>query len=250
MKALNQWYLVGAVFCALATTAVADGDLDNNSNNFNTNLPVVRIVASDPTALQGTSAGAFTVVRNGFTNAALAVYFNIGGTASNGVDYAAISSPVTIPAGLFAVDIPIIATNVLNRGNVSVTLSLQTNANYQLCDRSRAKVEIVDDIFNISPPTISITSPTNGSVFGFPTNITVTASASDTESPVSRVSFYAGDRFLGSTTNAPYSIVWSNVPPGKFSLFARAQDEAGQSTFSQSVQISVTNSSPQSPNMQ
>ena len=69
--------------------------------------PVVTIIATDAFAREGTnSAGGsdtatFVVTRTGGTNAPFTVLFSVGGTASNGVDYAAISSPVTIPAGQY-----------------------------------------------------------------------------------------------------------------------------------------------------
>ncbi len=68
-------------------------------------LPVVTIVATDPFAREGASSSAdlntatFVVRRAGATNDPLDILFTLGGTASNGVDYAAITSPLTIPAG-------------------------------------------------------------------------------------------------------------------------------------------------------
>ena len=61
-------------------------------------VPVVTIQATDPIATP-VSPGAFTVFRHGDTNLALNVYYQIGGTASNGADYALISNWVTISAG-------------------------------------------------------------------------------------------------------------------------------------------------------
>ncbi|MBI3875683.1 MAG: hypothetical protein HY300_06920, partial [Verrucomicrobia bacterium] len=67
--------------------------------------PAVAVLATDPFALAGTSSGAFTLIRSGSTNADLAVNLTISGTASNGLDYVAISNVVTIPAGSLATDI-------------------------------------------------------------------------------------------------------------------------------------------------
>ncbi|EEF60252.1 Ig-like domain-containing protein [Pedosphaera parvula] len=72
-----------------------------------TNLPAtVSIYAPDPVAIEGTNAYAggtntatFLVRRDGATNVSLTVYYSIGGTATNGVDYVAIPYSVTIPAG-------------------------------------------------------------------------------------------------------------------------------------------------------
>jgi hypothetical protein len=68
-------------------------------------LTIVSISAPDALAREGTNSNAglntatFVVSRAGPTNDPLSVRFIVGGTASNGVDYALISSPLTIPAG-------------------------------------------------------------------------------------------------------------------------------------------------------
>ena len=63
-------------------------------------LPVVRIMATDAVAREGTTNTAtFRIRRTGPTNDALTVYYSIRGTASNGVDYVAIPNSLTIPAG-------------------------------------------------------------------------------------------------------------------------------------------------------
>ncbi|HTA29559.1 MAG TPA: hypothetical protein VK731_03710, partial [Candidatus Cybelea sp.] len=52
-------------------------------------LPCISVQSSDPLASEpGNNAGSFTLCRADDTNAALTVSFSLGGTASNGVDYA------------------------------------------------------------------------------------------------------------------------------------------------------------------
>jgi hypothetical protein len=63
-------------------------------------LPVVRIMATDAVAREGTTNTAtFRIRRTGPTNSALTVFYAIRGTASNGVDYVTIPNSLTIPAG-------------------------------------------------------------------------------------------------------------------------------------------------------
>src|SRR6185295_5374997 len=68
-------------------------------------LPSVSAVASDPVAVEPpgvvnfVDTGVFTISRQGPTNMPLQVFFTLGGTASNGVDYMKIESPVIIPEG-------------------------------------------------------------------------------------------------------------------------------------------------------
>ena len=55
----------------------------------------------------GVNTATFTVRRSGSTSNSLRVYYGIGGSASNGVDYAALSGLVVIPAGSRTALIPI-----------------------------------------------------------------------------------------------------------------------------------------------
>jgi len=225
---------IAAVVCLLAMGGAAFAA---------TNLPVITLLAPDSTALEGTSSGSFTLIRDSGTNAALAVDLKIVGTASNGVDYVQITNKPTIPAGFLAVDI-LIQPIVVNQGNKTVVLTVETNAAYVVGHKHQATVHIVDDAFNIPPPTVTLTSPANGSVFGSPATINLEATASDPEVPIIKVSFYSEDHFLGQDTNSPYTFVWTNVPPGHYSVFARAVDQVGQSVFSSGANITVTNSTP------
>src|SRR5262245_46851050 len=62
--------------------------------------PVVTVYATDYEASEGiANAGTLTVIRRGDTSFPLTVFYEIGGGASNGVDYQTISSMVDIPAG-------------------------------------------------------------------------------------------------------------------------------------------------------
>ena len=106
--------------------------------------PTVSIYAPDPVAVEGTNLISFTptnsftnyssgsntatflVLRNGATNVDLTVDYSIGGTASNGVDYAAIPDQVTILAGQRYALITIIplSDNDTNRSYDTVVLTL------------------------------------------------------------------------------------------------------------------------------
>ena len=207
-----------------------------------TAVPVVEILATDPTALDGTSSGAFTVLRSASSEADLVVSYVIGGTASNGVDYVLIKDQVTIPAKYLAVDVLIqpIAESI-NRGNKTVILTLQTNAAYRLQEHKKATVTLVDDVFNNQAPTVALTAPAEGALFMLPCVVTLEATASDGDDSVRRVSFYADDRYLGQATNSPFALSWTNPPAGTYALFARAVDTLGKSSLSGLVHITVSN---------
>lgn len=208
-------------------------------------LPRVKVVATDPVALEGASSGAFTVGLHLSISSNLTVNYVLSGTASNGVDYVLLANHITIPAGILASNITVQPlTDPRTEKDKKVILTLLTNAAYRLESRKSATVTIIDHEFNNRPPSVHLTTPTNGTVFIPPANITIQADASDTDDAVGYVSFYANDHFLGSVTNTPYSLIWSNAPPGRHALFARAVDVLGESTLSEAVHVTVTNSPP------
>jgi alpha-tubulin suppressor-like RCC1 family protein len=98
----------------------------------------------------------------------------------------------------------------------------------------------VVDVTVDSSPTVTITSPSN-SAFIFPgyTNVTLTATTSDTGGTITQVEFFQGTTSLGTVTTAPYSLVWSNAPPGSYNLMARATDNNGLMATSSVVSITI-----------
>src|SRR5439155_1591757 len=94
------------------------------------------------------------------------------------------------------------------------------------------------------PPSASLTAPANGATFIGPATITITANASDSDGTVATVDFFAGTTLLGTATASPYGLTWSNVTPGSYSLTAVATDNAGATTTSSAVSITVTAGSP------
>ncbi|PYV39521.1 MAG: hypothetical protein DMG06_22945, partial [Acidobacteria bacterium] len=90
-----------------------------------------------------------------------------------------------------------------------------------------------------NPPTVNLTSPTQGATFTAPATITLTASASDSDGSVSKVDFYQGTVLLGTDTSSPYSLTWNNVSAGTYSLTAKATDNLGATSTSSSASITV-----------
>ena len=93
-------------------------------------------------------------------------------------------------------------------------------------------------------PTVAVTAPADGARFTAPATIVVSASAADSDGTVSRVDFYSSGTLLGSDTAAPYERTWSNLPAGTYTLTARAIDNAGATTTSAPVSITVTAAPP------
>jgi parallel beta-helix repeat protein len=90
----------------------------------------------------------------------------------------------------------------------------------------------------ISPFTVQITSPAQGSTFRAGTNLLVTAKVSNVASPVS-VDFYVNGALTGIATNSPYSI--TNTPNvGSNQLVAIAVDRVGDSVTSAPVNVTIS----------
>ncbi|MBI5386580.1 MAG: alkaline phosphatase family protein [Verrucomicrobia bacterium] len=97
-----------------------------------------------------------------------------------------------------------------------------------------------DIVLNVAVrPNVTLTAPANNASFTAPTNITLTASASGGNGPMSRVEFYQAGQLISQDTNAPYSIVWSNVPPGSYAITAVAVEATGVTNASTPVLITV-----------
>ena len=136
-------------------------------------LPLVNITARDPIASEGarfwwlnaheqstgfdvanlwgvnrggTNTATFVVRRHGPTNTPLVVGYAIGGSASNGVDYAALSGSVTIEAGRRTAQIVVVPTDdSLVEGLESLRLELKSSDHYRIGFPGRASAIIVDN---------------------------------------------------------------------------------------------------------
>jgi len=95
-----------------------------------------------------------------------------------------------------------------------------------------------------TPPTVSLSSPTAGQTFAQGSAITLTAAANDSDGAINRVEFYADGVLLGQATSAPYSYSWSGATVGSHVISAVAYDNAGASTTSAAVSITVATSVP------
>jgi len=102
---------------------------------------------------------------------------------------------------------------------------------------------IVDSSLDITPPSISLTSPTTGTTLSDP--VTLTATATDNIGVVG-VQFQLNGTNLGvEKTTTPFSVSWdtTGVAPGQYTLTAIARDAAGNTTSSDPVQVALASSS-------
>jgi hypothetical protein len=107
------------------------------------------------------------------------------------------------------------------------------------------------------PPLVSLTKPVDGQTFAAPTNVPLRAVTMDPDGYVPHIEFYAGTNLIGAQTRyfivppppgqqIVYEMLWTNPPPGRYVLTAKAQDDRGTESFSAPVHIWVvrTNEPP------
>lgn len=106
------------------------------------------------------------------------------------------------------------------------------------CESPKSKISVVVSASN-QAPVVAITSPTASSSFVAPANITIAANASDADGSITRVEFYAGTSLVGSDATSPYSLNWTNLAAGTYSVMAKAYDNSGSSSNSAIVTFQV-----------
>ena len=134
--ALSNAAIVNPTFTAdlggtyVADLIVSDGALSSAPATVTITvdaLPTVSIVATDANASEtGPDPGVFTITRTGPTTLSVNVFYSIGGTSSNGSDYAAISGVATIAAGQASTTVTI--TPVIDAGVEGVETVMLTIA--------------------------------------------------------------------------------------------------------------------------
>src|SRR5258706_368115 len=197
---------------------VTVGGIASNGASFTVNTPAPNITGINPTSgLVGTAA-TITGTNFGATQATSPVTFN--GTKATPANWNATSIAVAVPSG---------ATT----GNVFVNVGgIASNG---------ASFTVVPDT---TAPAVKVTAPaSNASVSG---TITITAMASDPDSPVAFVQFQVdGSSTGGPVGAAPYSLSLdtTTLTNGNHTLTAFAQDPAGNQGTSAAVTVTVSNSS-------
>lgn len=89
------------------------------------------------------------------------------------------------------------------------------------------------------PPTIAITSPLVNAAYIVPGSVVLSATASDSDGTVNKVTFYNGNVILSQDTQKPYSYTLSNLAAGTYTLKANATDNKGAVSSTRSVTITM-----------
>jgi len=116
-------------------------------------------------------------------------------------------------------------------GNYSLTAIAYDNSGNQTTSTALA-------VGVYSLPVVSLAS--NNTSFTAPATVILTASASEVNGTISKVSFYNGSALLGTVTTSPYRLIWISVPVGNYNLTAIAYDNNSNQTTSTAVAIAVS----------
>jgi thermitase len=107
---------------------------------------------------------------------------------------------------------------------------------------NQAAQTITVNVYNVpdtTPPSISIVSPVSGSVVSGSVNVQVLASDNKA---VTKVELYVNGKRVASSTTPPFSMTWNTrgLKAATYTLQCKAYDAAGNSTWSNSVKVTVT----------
>lgn len=223
-------YIIGSP--GSATMVIKDND-----------VPTVSITASDATAVEyPVNTGTFRVTRIEASATPLTVYYTVSGTATNGVDYNALSGSVTIPAGAANTYATITVTpknDALKEKDETVIVTIPYSASYNVNPPGTATVTIQDD----DMPRVKITAPdASASEPGTDTGrFTITRTGS-TASALTVYYTYNGTAVKGSDYTASPDLVGSiSIPAGSSSasITITPIDDA-EAEDTESVKITLT----------
>jgi hypothetical protein len=132
-------------------------------------------------------------------------------------------------------------TDTLVSSNVYMVraVKLEVSASGSYYNPSQGIFQSLDPTFGA--PAIFLFQPTNNAILLAPANIQFNANAFDPANSITNVAFYAGGVKIGQAAAPPYTLVWSNVAVGTYSLTASAFSSSGLVTNSTAVNVLVDN---------
>ncbi len=183
----------------------------------------------------------------GSSFSALTFWIN-GGSGGQSVQVQATSNGVA----LTPVILPALPTNSWRQETVTfaslgaASISAFDGFWIQVRDSGLAPTFYVDDIVlvanGVPPPAIALTSPAQNSSYVIPATINLAASVTTNAHLINKVQFYQGTTLLGEDTSPPYSLSWSGMAPGAYTVFARLVYDTTNTLDSAAATVSVVTS--------
>lgn len=91
------------------------------------------------------------------------------------------------------------------------------------------------------PPTVTLTAPKASDSLKAGASVALTASASDSDGTVATVRYYSGATLIGqSSAGGNFPATWTPATAGSYTLTAVAEDNAGSTTTSAAVTVTVS----------
>ncbi|TRX56127.1 cellulase family glycosylhydrolase [Fulvivirga sp. M361] len=131
---------------------------------------------------------------------------------------------------------------VYHAKNVALSLSEVSGRVEAIRNNNLERLNTMEESQADGPPTVAITSPQPGTTYMEGDDITVTAIASDQEGPITKVEFYRDGTKVFDDFSAPYTFSWNNVSEGSYQWYARAYDNSGKNSDSNTIIVTVSNS--------
>jgi hypothetical protein len=88
-------------------------------------------------------------------------------------------------------------------------------------------------------PVIDLVAPAGGAAFTAPATVAMAAEAIDADGSITKVEFFANGTRIGTRLAAPWSLAWTNVTAGNYTITATATDNRGAVTVSAAVTVAV-----------
>ncbi|KRB25201.1 Ig-like domain-containing protein [Rhizobacter sp. Root16D2] len=215
------WSGMGPGSYGIVARATDNGGLAQNSAS-------VAVIANDRPTVSLSTTNA-----NGLAPGSLAMQAAAGDSIGGVSNVTYFANGTAISAALTA---PPFAFNWSGVGRGSYSIVARVTDAYGASTDSTAFNWVVNQA-----PTVSLTSPGNGTVItnGLPATVNLVAQASDVDGSISKVEFRVDGALAGSATSAPFTLVWSTNATGAHSVQARAVDNSGATVDSAAVNFSV-----------
>ncbi len=125
-------------------------------------------------------------------------------------------------------------------GSIGQTLTITITCQQMYDGFGNVTLQAATLVNTVDPLRVTLTTPTNNSVFVAPGNIQLQAALAGEDGSERAVAFYNGLTKLGEVASAPYLFNWNSVPPGDYSIVAKATNSLGTVQSSDAVRIFVT----------
>ena len=241
----------GAVTFKDGITTIGTGTVSSGKASLNTTFKTVGshsltiVYGGDANYNGSTSAAKTLIVNKAATTTTLTVSPNPIAVGKSITLTATINSSSVTGTVTFKDGTTTLGTGIVSSGKASFIASFSTASTHSLTavyggdSNYSASTSSAISLKVDATPTVSITAPANNSSRLAPATITLTASAADADGTIAKVEFYNGATLIGTATAAPYTVLWSNVAAGNYTITAKAYDNLGIATTSAAISINL-----------